>query len=531
MKGFLRLVAAVTLTTFGSAAVWAQHQTAPSDPGMFNEDLEIGPIQGLTTLWHRAPVLTAVPLKRTLKFRVRSLGPASWTGARVVRQGMEWSIAEFRPTETGEHIVMVEFARPDGERVREASTLEVVDVDPRSISIGDIRLSGKDISIDADNPNASSMRYYFRNESIARVSRIGPDHFRTSTNRWFTLEAETEPRGFSPLIEWRHDGTPLRDLGTIRMQVFPARAHTISAGPVESRAEVRLDTYMVFITSHRQGDSIPERSPITFRAVTHPPGYEEEITWLASTKYGSCDPPIGQGPEWTVEFRNTVGAEGRWLGVKADNAVFDNDDKGALPSPFDTLGALRESTTQALIQAADSFGISSCDPPCPGQICCADGSCVDSVTQCSGAFGLATETLKLCTDDDVIFAGMAIDGLTDQGLDTLGSGRDVMFGFISVPQAVQAVDLRPGFYTLRVSSDPMSGEPRARFLDGQGESVVEVPASFTLEEDHTAAPGCEFIPEARTDELCPVVRCCIFSGYCVTITLDCIIFRLPETDP
>ena len=75
----------------------------------------------------------------------------------------------------------------------------------------------------------------------------------------------------------------------------------------------------------------PEET-VTLTARTIPAGFEEEITWLASTKYGRCEPIMGQGPTFTVRFDETWGgsADGvpfQWLGVRADHAAFNQDRK------------------------------------------------------------------------------------------------------------------------------------------------------------------------------------------------------------
>ena len=67
-------------------------------------------------------------------------------------------------------------------------------------------------------------------------------------------------------------------------------------------------------------------------AVTDPPGYEDHVTWLSSTKYGTGFPITGQGPTFTVQFDDTWGGEGfQWLGVKADGVLFNQDRKSLEP--------------------------------------------------------------------------------------------------------------------------------------------------------------------------------------------------------
>lgn len=318
------LYSVLSLVAFGAEA---QHQAVPVDRSAFHDNLEIGPVEGLTTRWHKAPIETAVPLGTTLQFRVRGRGPVMWRGAQILEiRGDRW-VAKFDARHVGRHVVAAEYTNTAGERVLERSVLDVVDTSVHPIRVSDVNLTVRPVEIDAENLNASTMHYFFRNESIARVKQIGQDHYVSSTNRWLTLEANIEPAGFESLIEWRHDGTPLDALGRIKLQLFTTRLNTISVGPVNDSREIKLETYAVKITSHRNGDDVPEWTPVTFTAETVPPGYENEIKWMASTKYGSCRPLSGQGPRFTVTFQSTNGAEGRWLGVKADNTSVAKDGK------------------------------------------------------------------------------------------------------------------------------------------------------------------------------------------------------------
>jgi len=92
-----------------------------------------------------------------------------------------------------------------------------------------------------------------------------------------------------------------------------------------------IDTYKVSITSHQIGrDAISDDVPVTFVAKTDPPGHEQDITWISSTKFGIAEPVVGHGPTFTVEFHSTVGLDdpvtpSTWLGVRADNAVLVQD--------------------------------------------------------------------------------------------------------------------------------------------------------------------------------------------------------------
>lgn len=327
LGNLLFVLLAIALTPVGALAQ-SQTRPGPHSP-TYNSKLQIGPVLGLTTAWHSAPTHTAVPLGTTIRFRVQGKGARSveWTGARkVVWRGT--ATAECHLDTPGPHTVTMTYTDSGGERRQESSHLNVLDTSAFSITVSTPRLWADSVSLNEGTPNETTMRYFF-GDSIAAVRQIGEGRYLTSTDRWFHLEAHVEPSAFAPLLEWRLDGKAQEHLGTaVQMQVFPPRIHTIEVGPANSSPAISLVTYMTHITSHETRTSdIPEHSPVTLTARTDPPGYEDEITWLASTKYGSCDPLMGRGREFTVSFGDTFGEEGRWLGVRADNAVVSLDEK------------------------------------------------------------------------------------------------------------------------------------------------------------------------------------------------------------
>ena len=296
---------------------------------------QIGPVPGLTTAWHPAPAVTSVPLgsKLTFKRQQRWGVSISWRGATQVSSDRYWSVAEYHADTTGRHVVTVEYLKADGELVAEHCALDVVDFAAEQIRFSAVEASVDPVVLDSDDLNASTFDY-FAGGSIAGLRRVSGNHYRTSVGRWIHLEIEIEPAGFAPLIEWRYTSQE-PTLGTSRKLRFSQPAvHSISVGPTADPWEVLLETYQVEITSHVSNQTvIPTDVPVTFTAVTDPRGFEEEITWLASTKYGSCDPVMGQGAEFTVRFEDAWGSDERtrepfqWLGVKADHVVFNQDQK------------------------------------------------------------------------------------------------------------------------------------------------------------------------------------------------------------
>lgn len=320
------------LTLLLPSTLLAQSKTAPMDPKMWSESLEIGPVPGLTTIWHAAPVETGVPLHETLQFRIRMPQQTRvvWEGAREVERSRSHSVAEVRLGTVEERTVRVTWTHLNGPEQSATAVLRGIDTTATPIALTPVRVSVDEIEIDRDNPNASTMQYFFRPESIAPLVEVGLDHYRTSVSRWMTVGVGVQPKALAPLVEWSLNGRPQQQLGSrIRLMVYGTREHIIAAGSdAISDREIRLDTYQVKITEETKEQSVLDGVPVTFRAETDPPGYEDEIAWVASTKYGTCAPDTGLGPEFTTVFETTLGEEGRWLGVKASNSIFNLDGKG-----------------------------------------------------------------------------------------------------------------------------------------------------------------------------------------------------------
>jgi hypothetical protein len=193
----------LVLTVLVPCTTEAQSRTSPVNPEMWNENLEIGPVSGLSTVWHAAPVETGVPLHETLRFRVRV--PQStrvvWEGAREVERSGAHSVAEVRLDAPGERTVRMTWTHLNGPEHTETAVLRGVDTDVSPITLSPIRVSVDRVEIDPDNPNASTMYFFFRGESIAPLVEVGLDHYRTSVSRRMTLAVDVQPAALAPLVE------------------------------------------------------------------------------------------------------------------------------------------------------------------------------------------------------------------------------------------------------------------------------------------------------------------------------------------
>lgn len=331
----------------------------PDDDQSTAPRLYFEPIAGLTTTRHLAPGETAIPLGTVLELFLEVPGDAqvSFSGATVTSRNSEGIKATCLLDQVGPVLVAAISEMSDGTRHMSACRLDVV-----AIAIGDISATVTTptvarFDLDESATNADTMSAYF-GESIAGLvetttqlsgavaldggrRRPGPAsatrRFRTSTFRRINFHAEVSPLAFAPLMEWRIDGLGAA-LGAEKKETFTSvGAHTVSVGPTDRPIGAMIDTYSVSIVSHDSGhDILPEGEWITFEAVTDPPGFEGEINWVSSTKYGIATPVVGQGPTFTALFDDTFGPHDKtgepfqWLGVRADNALFGQDQKPAL---------------------------------------------------------------------------------------------------------------------------------------------------------------------------------------------------------
>jgi len=162
--------------------------------------------------------------------------------------------------------------------------------------------------------------------SVAVLRQLSKNHFRTSVDQEIQLTARVAPSRLASRLEWRVlAGQRLLGVlrgGEVRIAFTRPGRYTVEVG---SRV-LAFQVYRTVITSHETGrDTISTGVPVTFTAVTEPPGFEQDITWVAS----GAEPLLGHGPSFTVTFGDEA-ANG--VGVKADNAAF-TQSASALASP------------------------------------------------------------------------------------------------------------------------------------------------------------------------------------------------------
>ena len=318
-----------------SSAIWSQGIGGPSSDELLpgQAQLLLGPVPGVTTTWHAAPDATQVPSGTALTFRVlHGAGTlVSWTGAEVVVTTGSASTAACTPPAGSRTCVRAELTAPDGTTGAFECWLEPVDA--RRPEVVGVEASVQEPVLGPQPTNAQTMAAYFGG-SIAALVPTGPDAWRTSVRRDVTFEAEVVPAGMAPLVEWRIDDAAHLGPAVTKKYKLPGVHHLEVGppGPTGAGRRLELETYRTEITSHTtREDRAAIGQRVTFTARTTPPGYEREVVWVASTKWGTALPATGTGATFTTVFEDVhapAGTVGKiaWYGARGSDAKFGVDE-------------------------------------------------------------------------------------------------------------------------------------------------------------------------------------------------------------
>ncbi len=285
----------------------------------------IGPIEDFTTGWHNVDGTTMfrVPRGAALRFKYALPQGATieWEGASEEDRDAKSSYAVCTPDAADELAIRVTVSDASGNlaAVNECN-LRIVDVTPTDFAELAISLQQARPEVTTYATNLETMAAWF-GPSIGDIVEVGHNHYRTAVGLVIDFSSNMESRAAGSLMEWRVNGKAVSLGRTDQQTLDRAGANVISVGPPSLAQEIRIDTYRVEIVSHEQDETVLTGTPVTYRAVTHPAGFENEIRWVASTKNGNAYPTIGKGAEFTTTFFDTFGPDNfQWLGVKAGNA-------------------------------------------------------------------------------------------------------------------------------------------------------------------------------------------------------------------
>ena len=308
-------------------------------PGLF-----IGPLEGLTLGWHVAPEEIPIPVGTQVVLLAIAPDAArfTWVGAEEIETTSRSSKAVCRIDELGLYAASVDITlKPDGKedveigrrRVRShACFLTAVDIHPDEIKIHGIEVEDDPLGLTEASSNEETYRV-FQRKSVAKLRNVGESHYQTSVDRPTPVRVRVEPELFSAFIEWRDNGIPIHLGSEAVLEFSDPGAHRVEIGPIGSGADLVFDTYEVTM---QMPPRVPNGRPVYLTAVTDPPGLEHLITWVSSTSYGTAKPVLGSGPNFTVQFDNTF-HDFQWLGVRADNAILNQDEKTCPPNTLPDL--------------------------------------------------------------------------------------------------------------------------------------------------------------------------------------------------
>lgn len=331
------------------------------DEGAALYEWALGPIEGVTTVWHPAPAELTVPVGTTIRLKCAEPNATSvnWVNASPVKRIDGGSIAELRVDTPGRHEVAVTAAanlddgggskrRPGSasETVLHSCVINAVPGSINDITVAELVPEASPLTVTESSSNDETMYAFFsggvRFQVVSQLVALGPGHYASAVGRQLTIRATASDPRFQSLVEIRTPGArPTLD-GPIAL-LSQVGGAIVSAGPTIGARQLAIDTYSTNVTSDwPENARIPENQAITFRATTQPSGYEKYVTWISSTKYGTATPIVGHGASFTTTFNNTWGPHPddpelvfQWLGVRADNAVFNQDVKCEVQIPYD----------------------------------------------------------------------------------------------------------------------------------------------------------------------------------------------------
>jgi hypothetical protein len=357
----LVLLSCIWLACSNDPPIAPRGYTLPTDDagGIDRYRFALAPIEGLTTVWHPVPPVVVVPVGTTVRIKYGAARDAVvvWTGAVEVERTETASIAECPTHEAGRIEIKVgdgsgDSGPGDGKTKPGSSSTSItphscvvigVAVPPGGVRVAAVSATVSPLELDENSSNEETMLAYFgggkRLQEISSLRAVGPDRYRTAAGRRVRFEGTASPAAFTPMIEWRAPGARPRLAGSFE-DVFASVGHNkVELGPPGRARTVDVETYSVRIRLAESVDgAVSEDVPAVFVAETTPRGYENEVTWITSTKYGRAIPVVGHGRMFTAVFTQTYGpnpegGEWSWLGVRADNAFFDQDAKfGPTPS-------------------------------------------------------------------------------------------------------------------------------------------------------------------------------------------------------
>ncbi|HZE88476.1 MAG TPA: RHS repeat domain-containing protein, partial [Verrucomicrobiae bacterium] len=192
---------------------------------------------------------------------------------------------------------------------------------------------------------------------------------------WPCAAAISHPR-YAHLVQWNaSDVAPRSGFGLAFAPTFlaPGR-HELRVGP-NRRQAATFDIYAVssVLVHSALGDAVDYGTPVTFTAITNPPGYAKYVGWRIDTAqdmHSHAEPVVGSGETFSATFTPSGGAALFWAQVYADfTAAFANPDlpnAGTVFDPFTKVTCAPTTTQLPLRVEQDGLKSESdaCGPSC-----------------------------------------------------------------------------------------------------------------------------------------------------------------------
>lgn len=329
-------------------ALDGKYSSAQQPGAMVPATMTFGPVPGFTTAAHPAPTPLVLPLGARVPFTLTNLRPhqtVRWDQAAGGGQGPSTLVA----CDALGRITVACTVLP--EELRMECLAWVLPLTPATLEYEHTLKEDPREPLSEDMDNDTSV-WIWKRESIGQVTRLAeppagalrPDGVGTADETYAAPAglplrlrarsaglASSDPRlrmGLSALIEWRLAG---RAIGTGRVSLqLPAGAHRLEVGPPAMARTLDLVSFAV--TIHDDGNVWEDGSRIVLTATTEPPGLEEQVTWMAATKFGEVAARLGRGPLFSTSFASPWGpfpggGLWQWIGVRAGNATLGFDSK------------------------------------------------------------------------------------------------------------------------------------------------------------------------------------------------------------
>lgn len=143
------------------------------------------------------------------------------------------------------------------------------------------------------------------------------------------------------------------------------------------------------------------------------------------------------------------------------------------PAGGEELTSLVEEVRNGILDQIDDFAVESCDPPCPGLICCDNNVCVHTVLAC-GMYPLQIDSFRIHGSPQAQMAGFATQGVLAA---EIGRQARLFFGQLD-GEAWRERGIEPGLYELVLLEGATMDHALVALVDGEGRPAARMSGHF-----------------------------------------------------